>query len=119
MTHQVVLIAQSVTGAVTIMIGLLLVAGIIGYLTAWFYAKSIYVPVIKGLREDKEQLTSQVESLTRQVEMLNRQNEDQKSEIARLNTDIDGRNIRIATLEREVADTNAELKKQMKAVDHA
>lgn len=119
MTHQVILIAQSVTGAVITIIGLLLVAGIIGYLTAWFYAKSVYVPVIKGLQADKEQLTSQVESLSRKVELLNKQVEDQKSEISKLNVTLEEKNSRIVSLEKEVADMDAELKKIMKPVKQA
>lgn len=119
MTHQVILIAQSVTGAVITIIGLLLVAGIIGYLTVWFYAKSVYVPVIKGLQAEKEQLTHQVESLTRQVELLNKQTEDQKSEISKLNVALEEKNSRIVTLEKEVSEMDSELKKIMKPVKQA
>ena len=56
MTQLFILLAQSVTGAVITIIALLLVAAIIGYFTAWFYAKSVYTPVIKGLEADKENL---------------------------------------------------------------
>lgn len=119
MTNQVVLIAMSVTGAVVTIIGLLLVAGIIGYLTAWFYAKSVYLPVIKGLQNEKQQLISQVESLTKQVDLLNKQVEDQKNEILRLNGIVDEKNTRIASLEQEVADMDAKLKKLMKPVKQA
>jgi septal ring factor EnvC (AmiA/AmiB activator) len=119
MTHEVILIAQSVTSAVITIIGLLLVAGIIGYLTAWFYAKSVYVPVIKGLQVDKEQLTNQVESLNRQVDLLNKQVEDHKSEISKLNVTLEEKNSRIATLEREAAEMDSELKKIMKPVKQA
>ena len=53
MTQLFILLAQSVTGAVITIIALLLVAVIIGYFTAWFYAKSVYTPVIKGLEAEK------------------------------------------------------------------
>lgn len=49
-----ILLAQSVTGSVIEIVLLLLVAGLIGYFTAWFYAKSVYTPIIKGLEEEKE-----------------------------------------------------------------
>jgi hypothetical protein len=53
MTLSFIILAQSVTGAVITIIALLLVAAIIGYLTAWFYAKSVYTPIIKGLEAEK------------------------------------------------------------------
>ena len=71
MTQLFILLAQSVTGAVITIIVLLLVAAIIGYFTAWFYAKSVYTPVIKGLETDKENLNKQVEGLTEDVKKLN------------------------------------------------
>ena len=54
-------LAQSVTGAVVTIVLLLLVAAIIGYFTAWFYAKSVYVPKIKALEADKASLEKQVD----------------------------------------------------------
>ena len=71
MTQSFILLAQSVTGAVITIIALLLVAAIIGYFTAWFYAKSVYTPVIKGLETDKENLNRQVEGLNDDVKKLN------------------------------------------------
>lgn len=104
MTQLFILAAQSVTGAVITIIGLLLVAGIIGYVTAWFYAKSIYTPVINGLQKDKENLTAQVENLSRQVEVM-------KSEIIRLNNTIETQSEKIKTLESEIEEKTREIKK--------
>ena len=70
MTQLFILLAQSVTGAVITIIALLLVAAIIGYFTAWLYAKSVYTPVIKGLETDKENLNKQVEGLNEDVKKL-------------------------------------------------
>ena len=43
MTHLFIILAQSPTTAVIFIVALLLVAAIIGYVTAWFYAKlSLY-----------------------------------------------------------------------------
>lgn len=104
MTQQFVLAAQSVTGAVITIVALLLVAAVIGYLSAWFYSKSIYTPIVKGLQKDKEDLTNQVEHLNRQVEVM-------KSEIIRLNGTIAKKDEIIKALEKEVEEKNNEIKK--------
>lgn len=107
MTQLFVLAAQSVTGAVITIIGLLLVAGIIGYVTAWFYAKSVYTPVIKSLQKDKEDLTAQVDDLNRQVEVM-------KSQVIKLNSTIETQNEKIRNLEHEIheiEEKNKEIKK--------
>ncbi len=78
----------SVAGAVITIIALLLVAAIIGYLTAWFYAKSVYKPIIKGLEEEKENLLKQVAEL--------------KEDISKLNGKVDELNGQISKLEEEV-----------------
>ncbi|HEX2969962.1 MAG TPA: hypothetical protein VHO46_12755 [Bacteroidales bacterium] len=98
------LAAQSVTGAVMTIIGLLLVAGIIGYVTAWFYAKSVYTPVIKALQKDKDDLTANVESLNRQLEVM-------KSEIIKLNSTIESQAEKIKALEQSVAEKDKEIKR--------
>jgi len=72
MTLSFIFLAQSVAGAVITIIGLLLVAAIIGHLTAWFYAKSVYTPVIKGLEAEKADLQKQVASLKDDVSKLNK-----------------------------------------------
>jgi peptidoglycan hydrolase CwlO-like protein len=77
----------SVTGAVITIIALLLVAAVIGYLTAWFYAKSVYTPIIKGLEAEKDDLLRQVAGL--------------KEDITKLNGNIDDLNEKIAKLEEE------------------
>ncbi|HLP74887.1 MAG TPA: hypothetical protein VK155_18425 [Bacteroidales bacterium] len=109
MTQLFILLAQNVTGAIIFMAGLVLVAAMIGYVTAWFYAKSVYTPVIKGLEKDKAELTEKVESLSRQVESL-------KSEIINLNTTITAQGEKIKTLEKQIEEKNAEIKKLTKPV---
>jgi peptidoglycan hydrolase CwlO-like protein len=88
--------AMSVTGAVISIVALLLVAAIIGYFTAWYYAKSVYTPVIKGLEADKAELIKQVASL--------------KDEISKLNGKVDKLNENIAKLEQEAAEKDNEIK---------
>ena len=104
MEQQFIQLAQSVTGAVIAIIGLLLVAGIIGYLTAWFYAKSVYTPVIKTLEKEKSELQSQVADLTRQVEVMS-------SEIKNLSVMIEDQNNKIKGLEQTITEKDKEIKK--------
>jgi peptidoglycan hydrolase CwlO-like protein len=87
--------AQSVTGAVITIIVLLLIAAMIGYFTAWFYAKSVYTPVIKGLEAEKAELIKQVANL--------------KDDINKLNGKVDNLNEKIGTLEKEIAEKGKEI----------
>ena len=100
MTQLFIQLAQSVTGAVITIVGLLLVAGIIGYLSAWFYAKSVYTPIIKGLETDKAELNKQVAGL--------------KDDVAKLNVKVDKLNEKIGKLEEEIAEKEKEVKKLIK-----
>jgi len=96
MTQLFILLAQSVTGAVITIVALLLVAAIIGYFTAWLYAKSVYTPVIKGLEADKSSLNNQVAGL--------------KDDISKLNGKVDKLNEKISKLEEEIAEKDKEIK---------
>jgi len=89
-------LVQSVTGAVITIVALLLVAVLIGYLTAWFYAKSVYTPIIKGLEAEKADLLKQVAGL--------------KDEISKLNGKVDKLNEKISKLEEEIAEKDKEIK---------
>lgn len=103
MTLSFIQLAMSVTGAVIIIIALLLVAAIIGYLTAWFYAKSVYTPVIKGLEAEKADLQKQVAGLKEDVSRLN-------SKVDELNGTINGLNEKIGKLEEAAAQKDKEIK---------
>ncbi len=96
MTQLFVQLAQSVAGAVITIVALLLIAAIIGYFTAWFYAKSVYTPVIKGLEADKTELNKQVAGL--------------KDEVGKLNDKVDKLNDKISKLEEEIAEKDKEIK---------
>jgi peptidoglycan hydrolase CwlO-like protein len=80
-----------VTGAVLTIIGLLLVASIIGYFSAWFYAKSIYTPIIKGLESDKAQLQKEVAGLRNDIVNLNEQANKFRDKIAGLEKEIEAK----------------------------
>ena len=96
MTLSLIQLVQSVTGAVISIVALLVVAAIIGCLTTWFYAKSVYTPIIKGLEADKAELNKQVSSL--------------KDDITRLNGKVDKLNDKINKLEEEIAEKDKEIK---------
>lgn len=104
MTQLFIFAAQSVTGAVITIIGLLLVAGIIGYVTSWLYAKSVYTPVIKALETEKAGLITRVEGLSRQVEVMN-------SQLIQLNETIEAQAEKIRLLELDIEEKNKEIKK--------
>ena len=91
-----IVLALSVTGSIILMVLLLLVAGVIGFFTAWFYAKSVYTPIIKGLEKDKEDLNGQIKEL--------------KEDISKLNAKVDELNEKIGKLEGEIAEKDKEIK---------
>ena len=82
------LLAQSQTGAIITVVSLLLIAAIIGYFTAWFYAKSVYTPVIDGLEKEKAELIKQVAGLKNDIGKLNETVENLKENIGNLEKDI-------------------------------
>jgi peptidoglycan hydrolase CwlO-like protein len=100
MTQLYIQLAQTVTGAVVTIVALLLVAAIIGYFSAWFYAKSVYTPIIKGLEADKAELNKQIVGL--------------KDDITKLNSTVEKLNSKIADLDKEVAAKDKEIKELTK-----
>ncbi len=103
--------AMSVTAATVLSIALLLVAGLIGYLTAWYYARSVYTPVIKGLEDDKAQLNREISGLKEDIRKLN-------GKIENLNSKIEGLEKEVAEIEKVVAEKETiimELTKKVKA----
>jgi peptidoglycan hydrolase CwlO-like protein len=101
MTLLFVQLTQTVTGAVITIVALLLVAAIIGYFTSWVYAKSVYSPVIKGLKADKTELIKQVSDLT--------------EERNKLTARVEKLNDKIIRLEEESAEKDKEIKKLSKS----
>jgi peptidoglycan hydrolase CwlO-like protein len=100
MTQLFILPAISVTGNVATIVALLLVAVLIGYITAWYYAKSVYTPVIKGLEAEKADLIKQVAGL--------------KDDIIKLNGQVDKLNEKIGKLNEEISQKNKEIEKLSK-----
>lgn len=96
------MLAQSVTMAVIFIVALLLVAAIIGYVTAWFYAKSVYTPIIKGLEAEKADLQKQVAGLKDDVSRLNATIDDLKGKIGRLEAQISEKDKEIKELRTKI-----------------
>jgi uncharacterized protein len=101
MTQLFVQLAQSVTGNVITIVSLELAAAIIGFIIAWYYARSVYTPVIKGLEADKANLNDKVASLKGELEKLNEKVNSLDGKIIRLEEDL-------ASKEKEITDLAAE-----------
>jgi len=93
MNTLLILIAQSATSAMIEIALLLLGAALIGFLTAWFYQKSVYTPVIKRLESEKEDLNKK---------------------IAGLNNDITGLKGKIGVLENTISEKDKEIEQLKK-----
>lgn len=103
MTLIFIQLVQSVTGAVISIVALLLFAAIIGYFTAWFYAKSIYTPVIKRLETEKDELNKQVAALKDEISKLN-------NTVAELNATVGNLSDKINKLEMALTEKDKEIK---------
>jgi peptidoglycan hydrolase CwlO-like protein len=82
------ILASSVTTAVIEIIALLLGAAIIGFLTAWYYQKAHFTPIIKKLEAEKEELNNTVN---------------------RLNNDISGLKSKIVALEKTISEKDKQI----------
>jgi hypothetical protein len=63
MNTLIVILQQTNTGAVIEILLLLIVAGLIGYLTAYFYYKSVYTKKINILEGEKSELKKHIDTL--------------------------------------------------------
>ena len=97
-----IVLALSVTGSIIIIVFLLLIAGAIGYLTSWFYAKSVYTPIITGLEIEKTELNRQILGLKDDIGKLN-------GEVNKLNSEVNKLNEKIGKLEKEIVEKDKEI----------
>jgi uncharacterized protein YegP (UPF0339 family) len=81
-------LAQSVTGNVITIVALELGAAIIGFIIAWYYARSVYTPVIKGLEADKTNLNNKVAGLRDDIGSLNEKSERLGEKISKLEEEL-------------------------------
>lgn len=110
MTQLLIILAMSKTGAVLFIIALLLVAAIIGYVTAWFYAKSVYTPIIKQLEAEKADLQKQVAGLKEEVAKLNGRINDLNVKNDELKGRISDLEEQAAAKEKEIRDLKSRIK---------
>jgi peptidoglycan hydrolase CwlO-like protein len=99
MNSLVMLQVMSVAAATILIIVLLLVAGLIGYLTAWYYAKSVYTPIIKKLEDEKVQLNREIAGL--------------KDDIIKLKGKIEDLNKKMDELDKDVSEKEREISKKV------
>ncbi len=92
----------SVPAAVVLIIALLVVAGLIGYLTAWFYAKSVYTPIVKGLEEDKIKLNNEISEL--------------RGDLSKLNLRVDNLNKKVDELEVEISEKERQISEKVNII---
>jgi peptidoglycan hydrolase CwlO-like protein len=100
---------MSVAAAVILIIALLLVAGLIGYLTAWYYAKSVYTPVIKKLEDEKVQLNREIAGLKDDISKLKSKIEDLNKKVDDLDKDVSEREVEISKKNDIIAGLETEL----------
>jgi len=103
MKSLLLILAMSPALAAVLIVALLLVAGLIGYLTAWFYAKSVYTPVIKKLEDEKAQLNHEISGL--------------KREIGKLEGNIKELGEKLEELEKEVAEREKEVSEKVTIIN--
>lgn len=76
-----IILQQTNTGAVLEILLLLVVAGLIGYLTAYFYYKSVYTKKINILEEEKTELKKHIETLFTEKAKLEQTIKEKDAEI--------------------------------------
>lgn len=64
------LVAQTKTGAIAEMLVLLLIAGLIAFLTSYYYFKPIYLKKIKLLEDEKNSLKKKVSDMDAEISQL-------------------------------------------------
>jgi predicted flap endonuclease-1-like 5' DNA nuclease len=88
MNTQLILLALTKSQATIEIISLLLVAGIIGYVTAWLYTKSVYKKKITAVESDKHELNNRIVNLDGIIVDLNKKLEIREEEIEHLELEV-------------------------------
>jgi uncharacterized protein len=87
MTQLFVQLTSTVTGNVITIVAFEIVAAIIGFIIAWYYARSVYTPIIKGLETDKASLNQKAASLTGELGRLEEKVSKLSEKIDKLESD--------------------------------
>jgi predicted flap endonuclease-1-like 5' DNA nuclease len=84
MDTLLILVTQSKIGAILEILSLLLVAAIIGYITAWLFYKSVYARRIKAIVSDKDELNKQITILNTDKSNLHKSLREKDNEMEHL-----------------------------------
>ncbi|HUX97890.1 MAG TPA: hypothetical protein VMV47_19315 [Bacteroidales bacterium] len=87
MNTLLILLAQTKSGATIEILSLLLVAAIIGYVTAWLYYRSIYEKRIKVIESDRHELNNRIVNLDADIFNLKKSLDEKEIEIEQLTMD--------------------------------
>jgi predicted flap endonuclease-1-like 5' DNA nuclease len=106
MNSLIILLAMTRIQATIEILSLLLVAGIIGYVTAWLYCKSIYEKKLNAAESDKHELNNRIVNLDGIIVDLHKNIEDRDAEIEHLNLEVNA----LKALHREAVDETDDMK---------
>src|SRR4030042_6820749 len=84
MSTLIILLAQTKSEAAIEILSLLVVAAIIGYITAWLYYKSVYIKRIKTIESEKDELNKHIVILNADKSNLQKSLHERKNEIEHL-----------------------------------
>ena len=84
MNTLIIILQQTRTGSILEILLLLIIAGLIGYLTAYFYYKSVYTKNIKILEGEKTELKNHIETLFSEKAKLEQTIKEKEAEIETL-----------------------------------
>jgi uncharacterized membrane protein (DUF106 family) len=88
MSTLIIFLAQTKIMATIEMLSLLLVAAIIGYVTAWLYYKAIYARKIKAIEAEKDELNKHIINLKTDKSNLEKNLDEKDNEIQYLNKEV-------------------------------
>lgn len=92
MNALIIILAQTKSGATIEILLLLLVAAIIGYVTAWLFYKSVYVRKIKIIETDREELKIKIVNLNADKSNLQKSLAEKEKNIEHLNMEVSALN---------------------------
>jgi predicted flap endonuclease-1-like 5' DNA nuclease len=84
MNTLIILLAQTKGGAAIEILSLLLVAAIIGYVTAWLYYKSVYEKKLKVIESEKHELNNRIVNLDGEIVDLHKSLDEKENEMEQI-----------------------------------
>jgi len=84
MNTALILLAQTKGGAILEILSLLIVAAIIGYVTAWLFYKSVYEKKLKAVESDKHELNNHIVNLNGKIVILQKSLDEKYDELEKL-----------------------------------